>query len=284
MPWIESHQDLRDHPKTVRFRRRLGVPLPTAIGHLHMLWWWALSYADDGDLSQHEDDVIAEACGFEGDASAFVEALVYAGFLDEDRRVHDWDDYAGRLVEKREANAQRMRQARAARRARISGERAENVQRTSDERAPDVRGLPDRTQPDRTQPDRTPTPQPPPATQREGESALPRAKSAPERTNGNRTGPSDPAPAATAHGPPRRRSNGATRRSEPVLNGREGWMGCPAGCPTNHGGPRASNHLGEDWLAIPPDDRPSWREHVARHGRPDLADVPAPTPAQLSEA
>lgn len=110
MAWVESHQDLRNHPKTARFRRRLGVSLPTAIGHLHMLWWWSLSYAEDGKLGRHDDDVIADAGGWEGDSSTFVEALVIAGFLDDDRTIHDWDHYTGRLQEKREAN--RIRQQR----------------------------------------------------------------------------------------------------------------------------------------------------------------------------
>jgi hypothetical protein len=64
-----------------------------------------------------------------------------------------------------------------------------------------------------------------------------------------------------------------------VLNGRDGWMGCPAGCPANHGGPLAAKFLGEDWLATPAENRPSWPEFLARHGRPDLADVPALQPA-----
>lgn len=54
---------------------------------------------------------------------------------------------------------------------------------------------------------------------------------------------------------------------------------CPSGCLTNHGGPRATKYLGEDWLATPADRRPPWHVFLARHGRSDLADVPAPTPA-----
>lgn len=64
-----------------------------------------------------------------------------------------------------------------------------------------------------------------------------------------------------------------------MLNGRNGWMGCPAGCPMNHGGPLAAKGLGGDWLALPDDQRRPWPEFVAQHGRPDLADQPAPTPA-----
>lgn len=55
------------------------------------------------------------------------------------------------------------------------------------------------------------------------------------------------------------------------------WL-CPAGCPTNHGGPRAAAHLTEDWNEIPSEYRPPWSEFVAFHGRPSLESDPAPTP------
>jgi DNA replication protein DnaD len=45
-----------------------------------------------------------------------VTALVEAGFLDEDENglaIHDWFEYAGRLVEKREQNKERKRRSRA---------------------------------------------------------------------------------------------------------------------------------------------------------------------------
>jgi hypothetical protein len=259
--WIESHTSLADHPKTKRLCRVLKLKRRDAVGLLHMLWWWALDYYPEGDLGAVSDEDIAEAVDWARDPSEVVAALTLAGFLDEGRRLHDWDDYAGRLIERRAANAERKRQARAS--------------RQSPGRPPDVRGtsqqcpvLPDRTLtgPDRTGPDRTgPPPPTPPATEREGLSSLPLAD-AQRHENGA-------AFDATQHPPP----NGA-RRSKPVLNGRDGWMGCPERCPTNHGGPSAAKFLGEDWLAIPADDRPAWPEFLARHGRPDLADVPAPQP------
>ena len=51
MAWIKSQQVLREHPKLKRLARRLEVSVPAALGHLHMLWWWALDYAQDGDLT-----------------------------------------------------------------------------------------------------------------------------------------------------------------------------------------------------------------------------------------
>ena len=38
-----------------KLARRLGVSLPAAIGHLHLLWWWAMDYAQDGDLTRWQD-------------------------------------------------------------------------------------------------------------------------------------------------------------------------------------------------------------------------------------
>lgn len=135
MAWIESHQELADHPKTKRLMRALGVDRYTVIGVLHVLWYWALDYADDGNLSAFSDADIADGVGWPGDASELVHGLTVAGFLDETRTIHDWDDFAGRYVAKRQANAERMRVARAAEPPHLNGTRAEHVQRTSDARA-----------------------------------------------------------------------------------------------------------------------------------------------------
>lgn len=111
MAWIESHESLRDHPKTKRAARTLGVSLPTMIGHLHLLWWWATQYAEDGDLTRYDAADIADAAGWEGDPNAFTSALASCGpgggtgFLErkgERLVIHDWDQYAGRLIAARE--------------------------------------------------------------------------------------------------------------------------------------------------------------------------------------
>lgn len=112
MAWIESHDNLKDHPKTRRAARLLGVSVPTIIGHLHLLWHWCLSYAEDGDLSGYDAADIAEAVMWDGDPNQFIDALLNCGpagktgFLERDDQgrllVHDWYDYAGRLLEKRE--------------------------------------------------------------------------------------------------------------------------------------------------------------------------------------
>lgn len=115
MAWIESHQELGRHPKTKRAARLLGISQVCVVGHLHYLWWWALDYAQDGNLERYTAEEIADAAMWEGDAGQFVEALRSAGFIDggESYSIHDWQDTAGKLIDRRRENAERMRRARA---------------------------------------------------------------------------------------------------------------------------------------------------------------------------
>jgi len=116
MAWIESHQELRQHPKTKRLARNLGVTIPAAIGHLHLLWWWAVDYAPDGDLTKYEDWEIADAICFETDEPSKVrKALVDSGFLDESEdglSIHKWSEYAGRTIEQRKNARDRQKKHR----------------------------------------------------------------------------------------------------------------------------------------------------------------------------
>lgn len=106
MAWIELHQTLPTNRKTMRFKRLLKIKTPQAVGHMCMLWLWAVDNAADGDLTPFTADEIAEAGGYTGkDPEAFVDALVDAHFVDADAdgmRLHDWMDYAGGLIEHRE--------------------------------------------------------------------------------------------------------------------------------------------------------------------------------------
>lgn len=114
MAWIESHQDLRTNPKAKRLARILDVPLPQAIGHLHMLWWWALDHAFDGNLGRVDPYDLADAMGWEGDPDKLVDALVdcgpsdRAGFIERAASghlvLHDWLEYTAPMRAKRAAS------------------------------------------------------------------------------------------------------------------------------------------------------------------------------------
>jgi len=110
--WIESHQSLRVHPKTRKLARLLGISRVTAVGHLHCVWWWALDYAQDGDLSRWEPLDIAIGADWEDDPDTFIAAMRECRFIDPDMRLHDWHEYAGRLIEQRALEAARKRRNR----------------------------------------------------------------------------------------------------------------------------------------------------------------------------
>lgn len=118
--WVKSHQSIWSHAKTRKAARALGIPDVHLVGHLHALWHWALDHAEDGNLSRYDHDDIAIAARWEGDAAPFVQALIgcgpggAAGFLEHDGPygdpadgktgnlvLHDWWDYAGKLVSDR---------------------------------------------------------------------------------------------------------------------------------------------------------------------------------------
>jgi hypothetical protein len=143
MAWIELHQSLIKHPKTTKAAEIIGMDRYKFIGHLISFWLWALEYADvDGNLPGNVTiTMMALAAGL-GEVNSslsnslgevktrrspkqensFVQALLncgdenQAGFLeinDGHYQIHDWRDFAGRLLEKRIANKERMYHARA---------------------------------------------------------------------------------------------------------------------------------------------------------------------------
>jgi hypothetical protein len=135
MPWIESHQSLAQHRKLLLLCSRLSISRVEAIGHLHLLWWWALDSADDdGAVDGLTPSMLAIVGEWtNGSNVAFAEALVEAGFLEEadgEYRFHDWYAYAGRLNAGRARNRDRMRAARAAHASSTEPERVELPYRT----------------------------------------------------------------------------------------------------------------------------------------------------------
>jgi len=107
----------------------LDVPVTQAVGLLHCMWWWAMDFAQDGDLSKYDAGHIERGAMWDGQRGAFFDAAVAVGFIDtEPVRIHDWTDYAGRLIERRKADADRKRQGR---RTESAG-RPPDVLRTSD--------------------------------------------------------------------------------------------------------------------------------------------------------
>ena len=152
MAWIELHQSLVEHKKMDTLVRETGLGRDTALGRLCILWLWTLGNRPDGCLSDLDGRRLGQILSLPPrKAQGFLEALEHSGFLD--RRdgglwVHDWEDYAGRLLELRRRDRDRKRLARS--------------QKREAPCPPDGGGtsgagpaLPYPTQPDPTQADRT---------------------------------------------------------------------------------------------------------------------------------
>lgn len=118
MAWIELHQSLWTHHKTIELAAQLGIDPTHAGGLMARLWTWCLDNAPDGDLSRLSATAIAVGAGWTGKPEDFVEAAIKAGFLDRDPDgrqglfVHDWHDYAGRLMERRQQWAEKVQRKR----------------------------------------------------------------------------------------------------------------------------------------------------------------------------
>lgn len=86
-----------EHPKTLAFASRLGVELPTAIGHLELLWAFTAKQSPRGDVGKWEDGAIALACYYKGEPEKFVNSLLKSGLMDAHKThrlvIHDWQEH-----------------------------------------------------------------------------------------------------------------------------------------------------------------------------------------------
>jgi hypothetical protein len=132
--WIESHQSLGRHPKLFRLAGKLRVHKAQAIGHLQYLWWWALDFAPNGNLSAFTPAEISAGAEWPGEPGLFHVAMCESGWIDGDGMIHDWWEYAGRLIAAKEKDRLRKQ-----------------FHRTSDGHPPEVHS----TQPNPTNPTNT---------------------------------------------------------------------------------------------------------------------------------
>jgi hypothetical protein len=119
MAWLELHQSLLNHRKTLELADLLGLPPLYAASHMVALWLWALDNAPNGDLHVRVT-IISRAAQWVGDANLLVGAMIESGFLDQDDdgiSIHDWDDYAGKLLDARREHAETMRNWRKSKRS-----------------------------------------------------------------------------------------------------------------------------------------------------------------------
>lgn len=145
MAWLEIHQSIKDHRKLLAAADALDMAPAHVAGHIIFFWLWALDNAPSGEISEITARNIARAAQWEGSPESFLSALVESGLVDktdEGLFIHDWSDYAGKLIDQRVADRERKRQSRAAAKAKNADSVTcpENVQRTSGGQNKDVQG------------------------------------------------------------------------------------------------------------------------------------------------
>ncbi len=105
MAWIEVHQALRDHKKTLSLGKELNIRPVYVIGHLVSLWLWAVDNAPAGDITSIPADTIATASQWRGNNDRYLQALINSGWVDKSKRrllLHSWHNYAGKLTAQRQ--------------------------------------------------------------------------------------------------------------------------------------------------------------------------------------
>lgn len=139
MAWLEIHQSLLNHRKTLEAAESLNLKPVYLLGHIVSLWLWALDNAPTGTLGHIKPQTLARVMDWSDDPQSLLGVLIDVGFLDESSAglvIHDWWQYAGKLIERREQNVQRMRAKRATSVQNTCIARAQNVHNTCDARAP----------------------------------------------------------------------------------------------------------------------------------------------------
>ncbi len=151
MLWIKSYQATDRDPQTKKFCRLTGLDVPRAVGSLHMIWWWAMDWAPDGDISKFEPIDLADAAHYDGDPEEFFNALVeakYVGKTLEGYEVLNWHNIGGQVLESRKKaaakkakqreNAAAKKAAEAAGKTDVPGDIPEDIPGTNEGRLPPV--------------------------------------------------------------------------------------------------------------------------------------------------
>lgn len=112
MEWLQIETTLPDHRKVIRLASELKISRMEAVGIVVSFWLWAIHNREDGVLEPFDTDTIARVVDFKGKPVRLISALHRCGFLDDAPNgyvIHDWDERAGMLIDKREKMREQSR-------------------------------------------------------------------------------------------------------------------------------------------------------------------------------
>lgn len=110
LPWIKLHTNIREHDKSDELGELLDDP--RAWTYAVELWLWCATTRPDGDLTGLSAKRIAKRSGWAGDADEFFDAMVAAGFIeenDERMRLSGWEKHQGAHKRKFERDRKRRK-------------------------------------------------------------------------------------------------------------------------------------------------------------------------------
>lgn len=110
-PWIRVHADIAGKPIVFRASEQLGVSENEAIGLLVRFWGSMSRHGQNGHVDLLTDPQIESWAGWRGKRGRFA-AFIRSAHTDESGRVNEWDDYAGKLEQRRSKERDRLRKKR----------------------------------------------------------------------------------------------------------------------------------------------------------------------------
>lgn len=110
-PWVRVHANLADKPVVTRAMEALGVSGHEAMGLLVQFWGAVSQHVQNGFVADQSDSQIERWGGWTRKRGKFA-AFIRASHLDESGRVNEWDEYAGKLEQRRATERDRLRQKR----------------------------------------------------------------------------------------------------------------------------------------------------------------------------
>jgi len=91
--YVKLFTNFYTHRKTLRLRAMID---DAAFWIPPRLWAYAAENQPDGIFKDYTAKEIAQLVGYTGDAPSMLQALLKAGFVDDDPlRIHDWQEYNG---------------------------------------------------------------------------------------------------------------------------------------------------------------------------------------------
>lgn len=114
-PWIRVHANLGGKPVTFRASEQLKVSENEAIGLLVRFWGSMSQLGDNGHVDRLTDTQIESWAGWRGKRGKFA-AFIRGTHTDAEGRVNDWDEYAGKLEDRRAKDRDRKHNERERRR------------------------------------------------------------------------------------------------------------------------------------------------------------------------